>query len=55
DREERIQLIQTLRFALDAIGLQKTPIVPSVGATSTRETIQLACDAPAVGAGFVLV
>ncbi|KFY81581.1 hypothetical protein V500_11287 [Pseudogymnoascus sp. VKM F-4518 (FW-2643)] len=55
DRQERIILIQTLRLALDDIGLYKTPIVAGVGANSTRETTQLAHDAAAAGADFVLV
>ncbi|OAQ60128.1 aldolase-type TIM barrel [Pochonia chlamydosporia 170] len=55
DRSERIEVIKALRDALDAIGLHKTPIVAGVGATSTRETIQLAKDAASVGADFVLV
>ncbi|KAL7934688.1 hypothetical protein V8C35DRAFT_279836 [Trichoderma chlorosporum] len=53
--QERIKLIQTLRNALDSIGLQKTPIVAGVGGNSTRETIQLARDAAAAGADFALV
>jgi dihydrodipicolinate synthase/N-acetylneuraminate lyase len=48
-------LIQTLRLALDDIGLYRTPIVAGVGANSTRESIQLAQDAAAAGANFVLV
>ncbi|SPJ93215.1 uncharacterized protein FTOL_13821 [Fusarium torulosum] len=55
DRQERIQLIRTLRSALDENGLHRTPIVAGVGATSTRETISLAKDAAAAGAEFVLV
>lgn len=53
--QERVKLIQTLRNALDSIGLQKTPIVAGVGGNSTRETIQLARDAVAAGADFALV
>ncbi|KKP02764.1 dihydrodipicolinate synthase [Trichoderma harzianum] len=53
--QERIKLVQTLRNALDSIGLQKTPIVAGVGGNSTRETIQLARDAAAAGADFALV
>jgi len=48
-------LIQTLRLALDDIGLYSTPIVAGVGANSTRESIQLAQDAAGAGADFVLV
>jgi 4-hydroxy-2-oxoglutarate aldolase len=48
-------LIQTLRSTLNAIDLPKAPIVAGVGATSTRETIQLAHDAATAGADFVLV
>jgi dihydrodipicolinate synthase/N-acetylneuraminate lyase len=55
DRSERIQVIKALREAMDEINLQQTPIVAGVGATSTRETIQLAQDAAAAGADFVLV
>ncbi|RFU80201.1 aldolase-type tim barrel [Trichoderma arundinaceum] len=47
--------IETLRTALNSIGLQKTPIVAGVGGNSTRETIQLARDAAAAGADFALV
>ncbi|KAK4061819.1 hypothetical protein Trihar35433_9419 [Trichoderma harzianum] len=53
--QERIKLIQTLRTALDSIGLQNTPIVAGVGGNSTRETVQLARDAAAAGADFALV
>ncbi|KAL7954459.1 hypothetical protein V8C34DRAFT_317298 [Trichoderma compactum] len=53
--QESIKLIQTLRNALDSIGLQKTPIVAGVGGNSTRETIQLARDTAAAGADFALV
>ncbi|KAH8128200.1 4-hydroxy-2-oxoglutarate aldolase [Trichoderma asperellum] len=53
--QERVKLIQTLRNALDSIGLQETPIVAGVGGNSTRETIQLARDAAAAGANFALV
>lgn len=53
--QERVKLIQTLRSALDSIGLQETPIVAGVGGNSTRETIQLARDAAAAGANFALV
>ncbi|KAH0524318.1 hypothetical protein TsFJ059_006847 [Trichoderma semiorbis] len=53
--QERMKLIQSLRNALDSIGLQKTPIVAGVGGNSTRETIQLARDAAAAGADFALV
>lgn len=55
DRKERVQLIQTLRTALNSIDLLKTPIVAGVGATSTRETIELAHEAATAGADFVLV
>lgn len=48
-------MIQTARSILDKNGLQKTPIVAGVGATSTRETIILAQDAATAGAEFVLV
>lgn len=48
-------MIKTLRDALNAIDLHETPIVAGVGAPSTRETIQLARDAAASGAEFVLV
>ncbi|PNP45147.1 hypothetical protein TGAMA5MH_03198 [Trichoderma gamsii] len=53
--QERVKLIETLRSALDSIGLQETPIVAGVGGNSTRETIQLARDAAAAGANFALV
>lgn len=48
-------MIKTLRDALNSIDLHETPIIAGVGAPSTRETIQLARDAAASGAEFVLV
>lgn len=48
-------MIQTLRTALNSINLLETPIVAGVGATSTRETIELAHEAATAGADFVLV
>ncbi|EFY92600.1 dihydrodipicolinate synthase, putative [Metarhizium acridum CQMa 102] len=55
NHSERINVIKTLRNALNSIDLHETPIVAGVGAPSTRETIQLARDAAASGAEFVLV
>ncbi|CAK7201148.1 hypothetical protein SEUCBS139899_003850 [Sporothrix eucalyptigena] len=52
---ERITLIKTARQALDLAGLKDTVIVAGVGAPSTRETIQLACDAADAGADFAMV
>ncbi|CAK7225628.1 hypothetical protein SCUCBS95973_005930 [Sporothrix curviconia] len=52
---ERITLIKTARAALDDAGLREAVIVAGVGAPSTRETIQLACDAADAGADFAMV
>ncbi|KAL1836768.1 hypothetical protein VTK73DRAFT_4929 [Phialemonium thermophilum] len=54
-RAERTQLISTARSALDACGLGHVPLVAGVGASSTRETISLACDAADAGADFAMV
>ncbi|KAI1340974.1 putative dihydrodipicolinate synthase [Xylariaceae sp. FL0016] len=53
--EERQQLIQFIRTALDEAGLADTPIVAGVGGSSTRETIQLARAASEAGADAGLV
>ncbi|CAK7216545.1 hypothetical protein SCUCBS95973_002842 [Sporothrix curviconia] len=53
-REERTKLVETARHVLDAAGLQSVPVVAGAGAASTRESIQLAKDAAAAGATFVL-
>ncbi|KAJ5387965.1 hypothetical protein N7509_010506 [Penicillium cosmopolitanum] len=53
--EEKKQLIQSARFALDEISLQHVPIVAGTGAASTRETIQLCKDAAEAGADYVMV
>lgn len=53
--DERKQLIQTARAALDDSGLPDMPIVAGVGASSTRESIQLAQEAADAGADFVMV
>ncbi|KAH8655316.1 putative dihydrodipicolinate synthase [Xylariales sp. PMI_506] len=53
--EERTQLIQTARRALDEGGLQSLPIVAGVGVASTRETIALARSAAAAGADYAMV
>lgn len=42
------------REALDEIGLTSVPIIAGIGATSTRESIQLAKDAAAAGADFAI-
>ncbi|EEA23371.1 hypothetical protein TMatcc_002231 [Talaromyces marneffei ATCC 18224] len=54
-RAERIQLIKTARTALDEIKLTETPIVAGVGASSTRESIELAKEAAEAGADFGMV
>ncbi|ETS78598.1 hypothetical protein PFICI_10660 [Pestalotiopsis fici W106-1] len=53
--DERTQIIQTTRSALDACGLEQVPIVAGVGAPSTRETIYLAKRAQEAGADHVMV
>lgn len=55
--EERATLIKTAREALDSGGdmLSKVALVAGVGATSTRETIKLACDAKEAGADYAMV
>jgi dihydrodipicolinate synthase/N-acetylneuraminate lyase len=44
-----------MRVALRKNNLHQTPIIAGVGAASTRETINLAEDAAAAGANYVLV
>ncbi|CAI6096252.1 unnamed protein product, partial [Clonostachys chloroleuca] len=55
--QERSLLIKTARSVLDdgEGTLSSVPIVTGVGAPSTRETIQLAHDAKAAGADYVMV
>jgi len=53
--EERKQLIQSARVALDEINLQHVPIVAGTGAASTRESIKLCKDAATAGADYVMV
>ncbi|CAK7221794.1 hypothetical protein SBRCBS47491_004649 [Sporothrix bragantina] len=53
-REERTKLVQTARRVLDEAGLKDVPVIAGAGAASTRESIQLAKDAAAAGAAFVL-
>ncbi|KAJ9143798.1 putative Dihydrodipicolinate synthase [Pleurostoma richardsiae] len=52
--KEKAQLIKAARSALDSIGLTKMPIIAGAGAASTRESIQLAKEAAAAGADFVM-
>lgn len=52
---ERQVLITTTRSALDDAGLTNVPVVAGVGASSTRETIELAREAADAGADFVMV
>ncbi|KUJ15975.1 putative dihydrodipicolinate synthase [Mollisia scopiformis] len=51
---ERTALIIIGREALDEINLTSIPIVAGIGATSTRESIQLAKEAAAAGADFAI-
>ncbi|KAH6666710.1 putative dihydrodipicolinate synthase [Halenospora varia] len=51
---ERTSLILAARQALDAANLAHIPIVAGVGATSTRESIQLAKEAAEAGADFAI-
>ncbi|TVY84403.1 L-threo-3-deoxy-hexylosonate aldolase [Lachnellula suecica] len=51
---ERTSLIVAARSALDDIGLDAVPIVAGIGATSTRESIQLSKDAASAGADFAI-
>ena len=57
NRDERISLIKVARQTLDAKGegLKHVPIVAGIGASSTRETIQLAHDAQSAGADHALL
>ncbi|KAL7418669.1 hypothetical protein Q5752_006352 [Cryptotrichosporon argae] len=52
---ERVTLIQTARRALDEAGLDDVPILVGAGASSTRETIELAKEAAEAGADHVIV
>jgi 4-hydroxy-2-oxoglutarate aldolase len=52
---ERSILISTTRSTLDSCDLTSVPIVAGVGASSTRETIELANEAAEAGADFVMV
>lgn len=52
--QERTALIVAGREALDSINLTTIPIVAGIGATSTRESIQLAKEATAAGADFAI-
>ncbi|KAI1776125.1 putative dihydrodipicolinate synthase [Hypoxylon cercidicola] len=52
---ERTTLIQTARQTLDSCGLDHVPIVAGVGASSTRETVQLATLAKDAGADYGMV
>ncbi|KAI7239050.1 putative dihydrodipicolinate synthase [Hortaea werneckii] len=54
-RDERVQLIQFTRKALDDAALSCMPIVAGVGGSSTRETIRLANDAADAGADAGMV
>lgn len=47
-------MIVAARSALDEINLSTVPIVAGIGATSTRESIQLSKDAAAAGADFAI-
>ncbi|KAF8848018.1 putative dihydrodipicolinate synthase [Acephala macrosclerotiorum] len=51
---ERTALIIAGREALDEINLTSVPIFAGIGATSTRESIQLAKDAAGAGADFAI-
>ncbi|KAL2835354.1 putative dihydrodipicolinate synthase [Aspergillus pseudoustus] len=53
--EERAQLVETARNALDEINLADVPVVAGAGAPSTRESIQLCREAAAAGADYVMV
>lgn len=54
-REERNRITSTVRSALDASDFVRMPLVAGCGAQSTKETVELCCDAAANGAGFALV
>lgn len=56
-REERISLIKAARQTLDVegSGLGNVPIVAGIGASSTRETIQISQDAQAAGADYAML
>lgn len=53
--DERCMLITAARATLDESGLSQVPIVVGAGATSTRESIEIAKKAAASGADCVMV
>lgn len=52
---ERVQVITTVRAALDEAGLSHIPIIAGCGTGSVRETIALTHDARKAGADAVMV
>jgi len=54
-RAERAEVIKTTRSALDAAGLQNTPLIIGCGVSSTWETIDLCKEAKELGGNFVIV
>ncbi|GBE81622.1 L-threo-3-deoxy-hexylosonate aldolase [Sparassis crispa] len=52
---ERIQVIQAARKALDDAGLDEIPIIAGTGAGSTRETVELCKEAAGAGADYTIV
>lgn len=53
--EERKQVIATARAVLKEHGSPESVIIAGCGAQSTRETVQLCCEAKESGADFALV
>jgi 4-hydroxy-2-oxoglutarate aldolase len=54
-RLERITLVNAGRRALDAAGFPHVPIVVGTGAGSTKETIEICCEAENAGADYAIV
>ncbi|EXJ78165.1 hypothetical protein A1O3_09326 [Capronia epimyces CBS 606.96] len=54
-KQERIQVVQTTRKALDDAGFPDFPIVVGCGAQSVRETVEFCKDAYSAGGDYALV
>ncbi|EXJ88463.1 hypothetical protein A1O1_05393 [Capronia coronata CBS 617.96] len=54
-KQERIQVVQTTRKALDDAGFSEMPIVVGCGAQSVRETVEFCKDAYSSGGDYALV
>ena len=54
-RSERNLITSTTRKALDDAGFHNVPIIVGCGSQSTRETIELCCEALTAGGDYALV